>query len=146
MDHYKEKDRIEGEQCELYCRKAVSVSSLQKHPISGKPCIRAELSRNATSEISKELQLTEDQKKEKLSVHGIHTDLGDRLVGDAISVFVLQRKPLKFESDEGATHTHGGNITSTGKATLCEIKYAHEHIRNAETKRIESQKMIENKS
>lgn len=146
MDHYKEKDRIEGEHCELYCRKAVSISSPQKHPISGETCMRAELSLNATSEISEELKLTEDQKKEKLSIHGIHTNLGDRLVGDAISVFVLQRKPLKFKSDEGATHTHGGNFASTGKTTLCEIKYAHDHIRNAETKRIESQKKIENKS
>lgn len=145
MEHYKESDRIEGAHCELYCRKQTPCSSLQKHPVSGKLCIRVELSRNATAEITKELDLTEDQKKAKLDM-GIHSNLGDKLIGDAITVFVEQRRPIKFATDEGATHRHGANFASTTNPTLGEIKYAHEHIRNAAIKHLcELQKKIDTK-
>lgn len=145
MDHYNENDRIEGLHCELYCRKESVVSSLQRHPLSGKLCIRAELSRNATAEISKELDLSLEEKRRKLDDQGIYTDLGDRLIGDALTVYIEQKRPIRFTVSEGATHRHGARFASTVNPTLSEIKYAQEHIRNAIAKRlIESQKLIEN--
>lgn len=139
MELYRQDDRIEGARCELYCRKPTVKNSMEEHPISGEPCIRAEMSRNATSEISKELELTDEEKKIKIEQHRIHTDLGDKLIADGISVYVCQKRPLKFKPNEGATHTHGGNFSTTHTTTLCEISYPHEHIRNAELRRIESQ-------
>lgn len=144
MEHYKENDRIEGLHCELYCRKETVLSSLQRHPISGKMCMRAELSRNATAEISKELQITAKEKNEKYEKYGIYTNIGDRLVGDALTIFVEQKRPIKFTVKEGATHRHGARFASTTNPTLCEIKYAQEHIRNAEVKRLAAiQKLID---
>lgn len=145
MDHYKQGDRLGGEHGELYCRKEDVSSSFQKNPFTGNPCIRIELSRNSTSEISKAFDPGNDRIRKILEQFSIHHSIDDRLVADAISVYVDQKKPVKFSSDEGATHTHGGRFASTSKPTFSEIKYAHEHIRNAEMKRIEAQKMIDKK-
>lgn len=132
MELYNIGDRIEGEHCELYARKKVAPGCLQTHPITGKPCIRIELCRNATSCISKEMELTPDEMDAR---KGIHLKEGDKLKADAITVYVCQTRPVRFYPDEGATHTHGGNFASTKKQTLCEIKYSHDHIRNGMQKR-----------
>lgn len=141
MELYNIGDSIEGARCELYARKVDGPGCLQQHPITGKPCIRVELSRNCTSEISKQMEFTEDE------IHlrsGIHINLGDKLIGDAITVFVAQRKPVKFNVEEGATHTHGGHFATTQKPTFCKIKYSLEHIRHAyENKQISLKKLIE---
>lgn len=94
--------------------------------------MRIELCRNATSCISKEVELTRD---ELAAREGIHLKKGDKLIGDAITVYVCQRRPVRFYPYEGATHTHGGNFASTKNPTLCEIKYSHDHIRNGMQKR-----------
>lgn len=140
MELYNIGDRIEGAHCELYSRKEVSPGCLQEHPITGKPCIRVELSRNATAEISKEMIFTEE---ELACRQGVNITEGDKLKGDAITVYVCQRRPVRFYVREGATHTHGGNFASTKNQTLCEIKYPHDHIKNGIQKRqISIQKLI----
>ena len=146
MDHYNAGDKLGGKHCELYCRKENVCSSLQENPFTGKPCIRIELSRNSTSEISKELDLSDEVLAGLIEEHKIHCTRGDRLCADAITVYVDQRRPIKFDKDEGATHTHGGRFASTSNNTFSEIKYMHEHIRNGEIKRIQSQKQIKDKN
>lgn len=145
MDHYRQGDRLGGEHGELYCRKENICSSLQKNPFTGKPCIRIELSRNSTSAISKAFDLSDGQIKALLEKFNIHHSVDDRLVADAISVYVDQIRPVRFSCKEGATHRHGARFTSTSKPTFSEIKYSQEHIRNAEMKRIELQKKIQQK-
>ena len=145
MEHYKEGERLGGAHGELYCRKESVISSLQKNPFTGKPCIRIELSRNCTSAISKSLDISDSDIKAILDKFGMHHKLDDRLVADAISVYVDQRRPVKFTVKEGATHRHGGRFASTTNPTFSEIKYPQEHIRNAEVKRIELQRKLEQK-
>ena len=145
MEHYNKGDRLGGEHGELYCRKENVCSSLQKNPFTGKPCIRIELSRNSTSAISKVLDLTVPETAAMVAKFGIHHSIEDRLVADAISVYVDQKRPIRFLVKEGATHRHGARFASTLNPTFSEIKYAQEHIRNAEAKRIEYQKKIDQK-
>lgn len=145
MDHYSAGDRLGGEHGELYCRKENVCASLQKNPFTGKTCIRVELSRNSTSQIAKAFDLSDEHLASLIRQYGIHHALGDRLVADAITVYIDQRRPPKFKADEGVTHRHGGRFLSTVQPTFSEIKYAQEHIRNAEAKRIEYQKKIDQK-
>ena len=142
MEHYELGDRHGGEHCELYCRKENVCVSLQKNPFTGKNCIRVELSRNATSEISKEFDLSDKDLCDLLEAHSISHVLGDRLIADAITVYIDQLRPIKFKKDEGATHTHGGRFASTIRNTFSEIKYMHDHIRQGELKRIQSQQKL----
>lgn len=140
MEFYNIGDRIEGAHCELYARKEVAPGCLQAHPITGEPCMRIELCRAATAQISKVMPYTEEELKIRQDVN---LNLGDKLRGDAITVYVCQRRPVRFYTKEGATHTHGGNFASTKKTTLCEIKYSHNHVRNGIIKRqISIQKLI----
>lgn len=142
MELYREGDAIEGAACELYARRPDNKSVLTKHPLTGKMCMRVEMSRNATSEISKALQLSTDE--EKALRAGVYMDLGDKLIADAITVYVCQRRPLKFTKEGGMTHTHKGQVASTSVPTYCKIKYCHEHIENGIARRIASnQKEIE---
>lgn len=145
MDLYNQGDRLGAEHGELYCRKQVVSSSLQKNPFTGKTCIRIELSRNATSAISKPLDLPDSAIENLINKHRINVHPSDRLVGDAITVFVDQHRPVSFSVDEGATHRHGAMFASTTKPTFSEIKYSQEHIRNAVLKRIQAQKKVQEK-
>lgn len=146
MDHYNKDEKLGGKHCELYCRKENICSSLQRNPFTGKSCIRVELSRNATSEISKELDLSDKDLRDLIATHQIHHSLGDRLCADAITVYIDQLRPIKFKKDEGATHTHGGRFASSINNTISIIKYTHEHIRNGEMKRIQSQQKYINQN
>lgn len=137
MGLYNVGDRIEGEHCDLYARKEVGPGCLQKHPITGEHCMRIELCRNATAQISKEIILSDDELKDW---QGVHLNKGDKLIANAITVYVRQNRPVRFISHEGATHTHGGNYASTKRPTLCEIKYTHDHIRNGIQKRLIAKK------
>ena len=142
MELYNVGDAIEGAACELYARRPDSNSVLTKHPLTGKMCMRVEMSRNATSEISKALELQTEE--EKVLRNGVYMGVGDKLIGEAITVYVCQRRPLKFTKKGGMTHTHKGQVASTAVPTYCKIKYCHEHIENGIARRIASnQKEIE---
>lgn len=145
MEHYRIGDRLGGAHCELYCRKENICSSLQINPFTGKKCVRVELSRNSTSEVSKAFDLSDEELNSLIEKHNIHHKLGDRLVAEAITVYIDQRRPIRFTVKEGATHRNGARFASTVTPTFSEIKYAQEHIRNAEFKRLESLKKLENK-
>lgn len=145
MDHYNQGDRLGAEHGELYCRKENICSSLQKNPFTGRTCTRIELSRNATSAISKVLDISDPEMAAIIKQHEIHTQCDDRLVGDAITIYVDQLRPIRFNANEGATHRHGARFASTVKPTFSEIKYSQEHIRNAAIKRIQSQNNLEQK-
>lgn len=136
-------DAIEGAACELYARRSDCKGTPTKHPLTGKTCMRVELSRAATSEISKVLELlSEDDKKLRA---GVYMGLGDRLVGDAITVYVCQRRPIKFTVEGGMTHTHKGQVASTKVPTYCRIKYSHEHVKYGMERRLAAiQKELEN--
>ncbi|MDE5875288.1 MAG: hypothetical protein K2H15_06535 [Muribaculaceae bacterium] len=126
--------KIAGEACNLFTRKPSAYSKLVTHPITGKPCILVEMSRNASAEIYREL--TGEDKELALKYDPeINLCQGDKLKADAISVYVAQKRPLSFSVSEGATHTHGAHFVSTKKNTLCSIRYPFDHIRTLEEKK-----------
>lgn len=144
MELYNIGDSIEGARCELYARKVEGPGCLQEHPITGKPCIRVELSRNCTSEISKAMVFKEDEARLR---KGVNINVGDKLIGSAITVFVTQRRPVKFSVDEGATHRHGAHFATTQNPAFCKIKYSQEHIRHAyENRQISERQLIDKQS
>lgn len=141
MELYSPGDAIEGASCSLFTRKPELISTLVKYPFSEKRCMRVEMSRNASAEISKAMKLDDDERKLR---NNVHLEVGDKLKADTISVFVAQRRPVSFTVKEGATHTHGGHFCSTKNDTYCEIKYAYEHIQHVlYNKMITQKKQIE---
>ena len=127
MEFFKPNDAIEGASCELYTRKPVFESGPQTNPITKNRCLRIEMSRTASAEIRKKLQLNEEEIKLRQE-KGIHLEIGDKLKGKAITAYVDKTRSVVFKSEEGATHTHGGNFASTNDPTYCKIKYAFDHI------------------
>lgn len=140
-EFYLTNDRIAGDGCNLFTRKPVVYSKLVEHPVTGKPCILVDMSRNASAEIVKEVS-PEDAESLRQFDSNIHLNCGDKLRADTISVHILQRRPLVFSVSEGATHTHGGHFASTKKNTLCAIRYPFEHILSIEAK-ISSNRLID---
>ena len=136
MELYNPGDSIEGASCELYSRRPDLKGVLTKHPLTGKLCMRVELSRNSTSQISKEITLTSEE--ERALRQGVNLALGDKLVAEAITVYVCQRRPPKFSVEGGMTHTHKGQVSTTTVPTYCRIKYSHEHIGNGISRRLAS--------
>lgn len=134
---------IEGAACNLFTRKHNVYSCLQSHPLTGKPCVRIEMSRNASAEITQEVSLDPDSLRLRIE-NGVHLSLGDKLKADSISVHVSQFRPVRFIVKEGATHTHGGHFASTNKNTLCSIRYAFEHIQKIEMKNLSSKSLGHN--
>lgn len=137
MELYSPGDAIEGASCSLFTRKPEIISTLVKYPLTGKSCMRVEMSRNASAEISKAMVLSES---DKLLRNGVHLEVGDKLKAESISVFVAQRRPVSFSVKEGATHTHGGHFCSTGNNTFCKIKYAYDHIQHILNNKLITQK------
>ena len=140
-EFYNAGECIEGGACDLFTRKHNVYSCLQSHPLTGKPCIRIEMSRNASAEITREADLGQEALLQRAE-RGVHLSIGDKLKADSISVHVSQLRPVRFIVKEGATHTHGGHFASTNKNTFCIIRYAFEHIQKIEMKNF-SQKSID---
>lgn len=113
---------LEGLKCEVYTRKEV-LKGLQKDPITSKPMIKYELSRNCSVEIVQALVLTDDDEKKKRTEKSVYGNLGDKMKGDRISLYIDQRLPVKVIVREGITHTHGGHLISTKNRTVAVLKY-----------------------
>lgn len=118
---------LEGAKCEIYTRKEV-FKGLQKDPITSANMIKYELCRNCSVEITKELELTDEDDIKLRDRLSVFRSLGDKLKADSITVFVDQKLPLKVEVREGATATHGGRYMSTKKRTVANIKYQFENL------------------
>lgn len=136
---YHEGESLEGAACLLYTRKHNNISTLVRHPLTERLCMKTEMCWNSSAEISKELD--PNIKREKI---GILVDAGDKLQADAISVWVDQKRPIKFKVEEGMTHRHGGHLAATQNTTFCKIKKPFDHILKAVIKQLSgSNKQIE---
>lgn len=119
---------VEGAKCEVYTRKE-EFKGLRKDPITHKPMIVYELSRNCSVEVVEKLSLSTEEIEERAGM-GIHTEPGDKLKADAITLYVAEKRKLKIEVKEGQTSTHGGHLISTKKRTIGEIKYPFQNIQS----------------
>lgn len=117
---------VEGAKCEVYARKQV-VKGMYKDPITQKPMLKYELSRNCSVEVSKALDFTEDERLLRDSMF-VHYSVGDKIKGDSITLYLDQKRPVKFEVKEGLTSRHGGHLLSTDKRTIGVIKYTFDNL------------------
>lgn len=121
MEFVNYNDTVEGGKCAVYAR-ALDWKGLREDPITGDSMTVYELSRNCSVEVTDPLVLKEEEKKMR-EENGVHTDLGDKIKGEAITLFVDTLRKIKFEVVEGMTATHGGNVCSTNSRTVGIIKY-----------------------
>ena len=126
-------ETIEGVQCEIYTRKE-EWKGLRKNPITEQTMMVYELDRNCSAEITKELWLSEQDKKIRDNYENrnnviIHRNIGDKIKGDAITIYVNSKRKLPVESKEGMTSTHGGRLISTSKHTIGIIKYPFDNYK-----------------
>lgn len=101
-------DQLEGLKGDVFARK-IEIKNLRKHPLYGDSGICFETDRNSSIEITRELDLNENERRDK-ERRNIHLNLGDKLRGDAITIYIRSRRPPRITSDEGASHTHGGQF------------------------------------
>ena len=118
-------DQVEGLKGETFARK-IEVKNLRKHPLYNDNSLCVETDRNSSIEITHVLDLEEKHRKEKED-KGIHLNVGDKLRGDAITIYLRTRRPPRIIVSEGASHTHGGQFFTAEKPYAI-IKYSFEHI------------------
>ena len=114
---------VEGKKCDVYTRKSVW-KGLQKDPITQKNMMLYELDRNCSDKVVQALQLADEEKivRTEKNVHG---NEGDKIQGDAISLYVdSKRKDLNLVVKEGLSSTHGGHLGTTKSRTIGKIKYS----------------------
>lgn len=121
-------DMVEGAKCEIYTRKEMC-KGLREDPITHSSMMVYELDRNCSVEVTEKLLLQNDA-LEKRNEMNIHCDVGDKLKADAITLYVDTRRKLKFEVKEGQTSTHGGQLASSKRRTIGEIKYPFQNIQS----------------
>lgn len=114
-------EMVEGAKCEIYTRKE-SLKGLHRDPITSKMMTKYELTHNCSVEVTKALNLSNEEKqlRDQMNVHG---EVGDKIKGHSISLFIDQKRPVRIEVKEGTTHTHGGHLISTTNRTIGYIKY-----------------------
>lgn len=119
-------EMVEGAKCDIYTRKGVR-KGMYNDPITQKPMLKYELSRNSSVEVTKALDLTPEQKdiREKLPVH---SEVGDKIKGDSITLFIDQKIPVRMEVKEGTSARHGASLFSTSKRTIGVIKYTFDNL------------------
>lgn len=114
-------DLVEGQKCHVTTRK-YEFKRLQKDPITNKNMVMYELDRNCSVEITECLELPEEDLKLRLQ-NKVGLELGDRVMGDAIQLFVDTIRPIKFTVQEGQSGRHGANLVDTTKRTIGKLKY-----------------------
>ena len=114
-------EMVEGARCEIYAR-LVNWKGLREDPITGKCMTVYELDRNCSVKVTEPLKMDERQKELRLS-KGVHFNTGDKIEGDAITVYVDSNRKVRFLVKEGMTSTHGGMFHSSDRRTIGRIKY-----------------------
>lgn len=123
-----EGETIEGMKADVIARRA-EWKGLKREPITGKLMTLYELDRNCSVEITEAMELDADGKnlREQLGIHG---EIGDKIQGDAIKLWVdIKRNALKFNTKEGVSGRHGANLANTSKRTIGKLKYSFDNYK-----------------
>lgn len=124
----KEGEIIEGLKADVIARRA-EWKGLRQEPITGKKMMLYELDRNSCVEVTQTMELDDEGKKLR-KVLGVHGEVGDKIQGDAIRLWVdSKRNSLKFTTKEGVTGRHGANLVSTNKRTVGKLKYSFDNYK-----------------
>ena len=124
----KEGEIIEGLKADVIARRA-EWKGLRQEPITGKKMMLYELDRNSSVEVTEAMELDEEG-KELRKMLGVHGEVGDKIQGDAIRLWVdAKRNSLKFTTKEGISGRHGANLVSTNKRTVGKLKYSFDNYK-----------------
>lgn len=124
----KEGEIIEGLKADVIARRA-EWKGLKQEPVTGKKMMLYELDRNSSVEVTQAMELDEEGKALR-KLLGVHGELGDKIQGDAIRLWVdSKRNSLKFVTKEGISGRHGANLVSTNKRTIGKIKYSFDNYK-----------------
>ena len=119
-------DTIEGEQVQCVVRKWVW-QGLKRHPKCPKPCTLYTTDRNSEAVVVKSPQ--------KQYVEGSHTDVGDTVVGDSLSVYVANSRKIKpdviernKDKEVSASGRHGANVVKSKDHTIASVKVPFKNL------------------
>ena len=132
-EYVKTGEMVEGARCNIYTRKE-EWKSMQKDPITHKPMVKYELSRNCSVEVTHKHNATSDQDVELRKQLPLHSEVGDKLKALCITVFIDQKKKLDKPTVVSSTGRHEGRLFYTEKRTIGIIKYPFESIKNMTNK------------
>lgn len=130
-----EGDKVEGAKCSIYTRKE-EWKNLQRDPITNKPMVKYELSKNCSVEITEKLELTEEEKNLRKQKKQLHSEVGDKLKALCITIYVDQKKKLPEPDVTASTGRHEGRLFYTDKRTIGVIKHPFENLTNATQARL----------
>lgn len=120
-------EMAEGAKCNLYAR-VVKWKGLREDPITKKGMTVYELDRNCSFEIEEKISLSLSEASVRVSL-GVHMEVGDKLMGDAITTYIDTRKKIRFIIKEGLSSTHGGHTSCTSIRTIGVIKYPFSNLK-----------------
>lgn len=123
-----EGETVEGIKADFIARRA-EWKGLKQEPITGKLMMLYELGRNCSVEITEALELDDEGKMLRKQL-GIHGEVGSKIQGDAIRLWVdAKRNILRFTTKEGVSGRHGANLASTNRRTVGKIKYSFDNYK-----------------
>ncbi len=121
-------EMVEGARCNIYTRRE-EWKSLQKDPITHKPMVKYELSRNCSVEITEKHKLSTPEDIELRKGLPLYTEVGDKLKALCITIYVNQKSKLGEPVVDASTARHEGRLFYTDKRTIGVIKYPFENLR-----------------
>lgn len=116
------KDTIEGESVDGWCRKW-TFRCLKRHPITRKVMRLYVTDRNCEVAVTKEGKVPSDSAIAE-ATQSFHRKIGDKVVADALSVWVDMKKSIHIETLHGkeeASHRHGIQYSNIKKHTIATI-------------------------
>lgn len=124
---------VEGARCSIYTRKE-EWKSMQKDPITHRPMVKYELSRNCSVEVTHKHNADSGRDVELRKHLPLHSEVGDKLKALCITVYIDQKRKLGEPVVETSSGRHEGRLFYTEKRTIGIIKYPFENIKNMTNK------------
>lgn len=114
-------EMVEGAKCDI-CARFADWKGLREDPITNQPMSVYELDRNCSVKVIDPIDLTSEEKakRDALCVHGKPED---KLIAEAITVYINCIRKQKFQVKEGVSGRHGAMLMSTKVRTIGVIKY-----------------------
>lgn len=122
-------DTIEGEAIDVDGR-AVYQQGLKKHPKTNKTMKLFTTDRNSHAVVTTDGKVPEAEPLRSQTAD-FHRAVGDKVTGDALSIYADIKASVKFETlhgNEGATHRHGNQFASIRKHAIATVKVPLQNI------------------
>lgn len=136
-EHVNTGEMVEGARCNIYTRKE-EWKSMQRDPITHKPMVKYELSRNCSVEVTHKHEVTSSKDVELRANLPLYTEIGDKLKALCISVYIDQKKKLGDPVVETSSSRHEGRLFYTENRTIGVIKYPFDNLKTITQRYLEN--------